>query len=265
MRDSTRFPVRLLPYYGPCLRIWLLARILDDSIDKYGSSQGSGIATLPLSFICKQLKRKISTIRRDLAEAKQKGLIRDYHTSGDWVKIYCTSLEKAARLAGLESLGPVGEIGIEELEDLAIVATEIETDSLQRESFHAARLEKQERLKANNQGSVKVRMIDPVQLTNPPCGKPARVLGFGGERWVYVSEGFVLYGGSQKKIAHHQGVCTRTVQRRLSNSHRLSASPVRKYRANLKPIIKRQVAQRLPRTFKPLGRASRDSEIAFEE
>jgi transposase len=263
--DSIRFPSKLVTHYGVCSKIWLLARALDNSRDKFWFSQGCGIATLSIAATKKQLNRGSSTIYRYLAIANQKGLIRRYSITGDWVTIYYTSLENAALLAGFESIGPVSEIEFSELESLTVTATEVETAGLQRESVYAARLEKQERLKANNQGSVKVQMVDPVRLTSPPCGTPARVLGWLGQRWVCVSENFVVYGGSQKAIALRRGVSVRTVQRHLSNSYRLSPSPVRKCRAELAPIIKRQVAVRLPRAFKPLGRASRDSEIAFEE
>ena len=265
MINSIRFPSRLITYYGACSKIWLLARALDNSRDKFWFSQGCGIATLSITATKKQLNRGSSTIYRYLAIAKQKGLIRRYRVTGDWVTIYYTSLENAARLAGFDSIGPVSEIEIADLESLTVTATEVEAAALQRESFHVAKLNEQERLKANSQGSIKVRMVDPVRLTSPPCGTPARVLGWLGQRWVCVSEGFVLYGGSQKAIALRRGVCIRTVQRHLSNSYRLVASPVRKYRSNLTPIIKRQVALRLPRAFKPLGRASRDSEIAYAE
>lgn len=265
MIDSIRFPSQLVTHYGACSKIWLLARALDDSRDKYWFSQGCGIATLCITATKKQLNRGGSTIYRYLAIAKQKGLIRHYSITGDWVTIYYTSLENAARLAGFESIGPVSEIEISELESLTVTATEIEAAGLQRESFHAAKLTEQERLKANNQGSIKVRMVDPVQLTSPPCGKPARVLGWLGQRWVCLSEGFIVYGGSQEAIADRRGVSVRTVQRHLSNSYRLSPSPVRGCRADLAPIVKRQVAVRLPRTYKPVGKASRDSEIAFDE
>jgi hypothetical protein len=58
--------------------------------------------------------------------------------------------------------------------------------------------------------------------------------------------GFKFYGGSQEAIAQLRGLSSSTVSRHLSNSYRLAASPVRKFRSELPPISKKQLLERLP-------------------
>lgn len=244
MVDYCRFPAQLYPHFGPCLKIWLLARTWDDSRETHWHSKGSGKATFSLLAAKRILNRGFSTIRRYLAQAHQKGLIRCYRLKGDWVEIYYASLERAARAAGLDAIGPIADINLEQLEDLNIIATEVEADALQRESFYAAKLNEQERLKEKNQSS-DIRMTDPMTLIAPTCGRPARVLGWINDRWVLVSEGFIPYGGSQKAIASRRGVSPRTINRHLSNRYRLQPSPIRDYRAGVAPVLKRQIAQRM--------------------
>lgn len=267
--DTVRVQAELVKYFGTCIGVWFTARAQDDSREIYGVNQGSGKATLPLSYYAETLNRKPSTIYKYLAEAKKKGLIRSYQVSSHqvsepYVTIYYTSLEKVAQSAGIENIGPVSEVDINKLKDLKITATEITAMGLQRESAHKAKLDEEQRLKENNQGSIKVQIPDPMKVADPSCGTPARALGYN-NRFLFVSENFLDYGGSQETIGQRLGISSRTVQRHLSNSYRLKPSPVRKFRANLEPALKRQIAIRLKRSFKPMGRSSRDAEIASDE
>ena len=90
-------------------------------------------------------------------------------------------------------------------------------------------------------------MVNPSDLLRPTCEFPARVLGRT-DRWIYVSEGFIAYGGSQKSVATVRDVTSRTVERHLSSRYRETPSPVKKYREDLSPLLKGQIAQRVARS-----------------
>lgn len=234
--DTVRIPARLFSHYGQCLKIWLFARWLDQSFGK-----GSGKVSFSLFDAGMLLNRGESTIRKYLAQASKKGLIRHFSTNKQgWCTLYYSSLEKAIVNAGLTEMGPVASCPINNLEAIAITATEIEIAQLQRSSFYAAR-------KAEQEEGRPPEMVKPLDLLSPPCELPARVLG-ATDRWIYVSEGFTPYGGSQKSIASVRDVTTRTVERHLSKKYRESPSPVKSYREGVKALLKGQIAQRIKRS-----------------
>jgi hypothetical protein len=78
-----------------------------------------------------------------------------------------------------------------------------------------------------------------------PCDHLARVLGRS-QRFIFCESGFKFYGGSQEVIAQSRGLSAETVSRHLSNRYRLEASPVRGFRRDLPPIIKKQLVEHLP-------------------
>jgi hypothetical protein len=78
-----------------------------------------------------------------------------------------------------------------------------------------------------------------------PSDHLARVLGRS-QRFIFCESEFKFYGGSQEVIAQLRGLSVATVSRHLSNRYRLEASPVRGFRRDLLPIIKKQLVERLP-------------------
>jgi len=81
--------------------------------------------------------------------------------------------------------------------------------------------------------------------TSHPCDKLAGVLGRS-QRFIFCESGFKFYGGSQEAITQSRGLSAETVSRHLSNRYRLEASPVRGFRRDLPPIIKKQLVERVP-------------------
>ncbi len=244
--DLVNFPVRLLKHFGGLMRVWLLARRFDISRWKHqDSSKGCGIGKFSLKAASIILHLKADTIRGLLRDAKKSGLIRNYKQQGNWVKVYYSSLERVIALTDLEKLGPIAAVEIDDLANIHIIATEVEAQHLQRASFYRQRQEEMQQIKA--QGSdpgQPTQLIAPTTLLHPSA-QPAQVLARS-DRFIYVEPGFRPYGGSQKAIALARGISTSTVSRHFSNSYRLAASPVRGFRKELPPIVKKQVMEKRP-------------------
>ena len=243
--DLVRFAPRLFPYFRRQMSVWLLARRFDISRWKNaGKSKGVGIGKFTLTAASVILRRTPGHIRRWLRGAKKSGLIRHYKQKGDWVTVYYSSLERAIAIAGLDKVGPIAAINIDDLRNLHIIATEVEAQNLQRSSFHLQRREEIAQIKPGESSS----LYTPTQLMTPtsrPCDKLARVLGRS-QRFIFCESGFKFYGGSQEAIAQSRGLSQATVSRHLSNRYRLAATPIRGFRQELPPIIKKQLVERLP-------------------
>ena len=245
--DLVRFPSRLFPYFRRQMSVWLLARRFDSSRWKNpnaGKSKGVGIGKFTLTAASVILRRTPGHIRKLLRAAKKSGLIRHYKQKGDWITVFYTSLERAIAIAGLDKLGPVAAINIDDLKNLHIIATEVEAQNLQRSSFHLQRREEIAQIRPGESSG----LYTPVQLMTPtlrPCDKLARVLGRS-QRFIFCESGFKFYGGSQEAIAQLRGLSLGTISRHLSNSYRLAASPVRSFREDLPPVSKKQLLERLP-------------------
>jgi hypothetical protein len=246
--DLVRFPSRLFPYFRRQMSVWLLARRFDISRWKNpnpGKSKGVGIGKFTLTAASVILKRTPGHIRKLLRAALKSGLIRHYKQKGDWITVFYTSLERAIAIARLDKVGPIAAINIDDLRNLHIIATEVEAQNLQRSSFHLQRREEIAQIKPGESSGLRT----PVQLMTPtlrPCDNLARVLGRS-QRFIFCESGFKFYGGSQEAIAQSRGLSAETVSRHLSNRYRLEASPVRGFRRDLPPIIKKQLVEHLPR------------------
>ncbi len=244
--DLVRFPARLYAHFGRQINIWLLARRFDLSRRSPGGKpKGCGIGIFSLLGASRILDRSKHRVRRLLCEAKKSGLIREFHQKGDWVKVYYTSFEKVVAIAGLENLGPIAAIKIDDLSSLHILATEMEAQSQQKLSLYCKRQEEIETLKAQGKDPDKIstRIVQPGTLHT--CEISARVLARG-SRFLYCESGFEFYGGSQKAIANNRGLSESTVSRHLCNSYRMEPTPVQQKRSGIPPIIKKQLLEKLP-------------------
>ena len=244
--DLVRFPARLFPHFGRQLSLWLLARRFDNSRNKHGGKNfGSGIGSFTLLAATRILGKSEGHIRRLLREAKASGLIRRYNQCYGHITVYYSSLERAIAIAGLDRLGPLAAINIDDLRNLHIIATEVEAQHLQRASFYQQRQEETQQIKAqdSNPEQPTTQMVAPITLLT--CNKLARV-SRKSDRFIFCEPGFRFYGGSQAAIAQLRGLSQATVSRHLSNKYRLATSPVRKFRQELPPIIKKQLVERHP-------------------
>src|SRR4028119_2032026 len=244
--DLVRFPARLFPHFGRQLSLWLLARRFDNSREKHGGkNKGSGIGSFTLLAATRILGKSEGHIRRLLREAKASGLIRRYNQRYGRITVYYSSLERAIAIAGLDQLGPVAAINIDNLKNLHIIATEVEAQHLQRASFYQQRQEETQQIKAqdSNPEQPTTQMVAPITLLT--CDKLARV-SRKSDRFIFCESGFRFYGGSQEAIAQLRGLSQATVSRPLSNKYRLAATPIRGFRQELPPIIKKQLVERHP-------------------
>lgn len=240
---QTRLPAALYEYYGQHLIVWLWARALDDSWDNHGENLGQGRATFRLSALTAATNRSVSTVRRWLAGARDKGLIWRFQCVGDICR-FGTVAWSESRLA---SVSPIWEPS-PGLKFLILLTCE------------SARLKSSRRVCSVNPfgtrseaakklyGIKDPQIPAPHQLFSSPCEHLARVVGRS-SRFLFVSEGFLPYGASQETVATVRGVSRRTIRRHLSDSYRLQPSPVRGYRSDLDDCPKVQVAQRVSRSY----------------
>jgi hypothetical protein len=245
--DLVRFPVRLFPHFGRQLNVWLLARRFDVSRWKHGGkNKGSGIGSFTLLGASRILGRSTGHIRKMLRAAKVSGLIRHYRQRDGRITVFYSSLETAIALAGIEKLGPIAAVKIDDLSNIHFIATEVEAQALQRASMHREGQEEIEQIKAQGANPEKYRthIVRPNTLLQT-CAHPARVLGRG-DRFIYCGSEFRFYGGSQEAIGQLRGISPATVSRHLSNKYRLKPTPVRGYRQDATPIVKKQLLQQLP-------------------
>jgi hypothetical protein len=245
--DLVRFPVRLFPHFGRQLNVWLLARRFDVSRWKHGGkNKGSGIGSFTLLGASRILNRSTGHIRKMLRAAKVSGLIRHYRQRDGRITVFYSSLERAIALAGIEKLGPIAAVNIDDLSNIHFIATEVEAQALQRASMHREGQEEIEQIKAQgtNPEKHRTRIVKPSKLLQT-CDHPARVLGRG-DRFIYCGSEFRFYGGSQEAIGQLRGISPVTVSRHLSNKYRLKPTPVRGYRQEATPIVKKQLLQQLP-------------------
>jgi hypothetical protein len=244
--DLVRFPARLFPHFKRQLTMWLLARRFDNSRHKHGGKNfGSGIGSFTLLAATRILGKSEVHIKRLLREAKKSGLIRRYNQRDGRITVYYSSLETAIAIAGLDQLGPIAAINIDDLRNLHIIATEVEAQHLQRASFYQQRQEETQQIKAqdSNPEQPTTQMVAPTTLLT--CDKLARVSGKS-DRFIFCEPGFRFYGGNQAAIAQSRGLSQATVSRHLSNKYRLAATPIRGFRQELPPIIKKQLVERHP-------------------
>jgi Bifunctional DNA primase/polymerase, N-terminal len=243
--DLVRFPARLYKFFRRSLAIWLLARCSDDSCKSHGGkNKGSGVGSFSLELAAHCLGRSQGHVRKLLCEATKSGLLRKYKQQGDRITCYYTSFEKIIAIAGIEDIGPVAAVNIDDLSELNILATEIEAQNLQRLSLFQKQREETKAQEAKSGSQNQTRIIRPNDLLHP-CEIPARVLAKG-DRFLYCESDFAFYGGSQEGIGDRRGISVSTVSRHLSNKYRLKSAPVRGYRAGVSLIVKKQLAERLP-------------------
>jgi hypothetical protein len=238
--DLVRFPARLYQFFRRPLAVWLLARRSDKSRKTHGVNKGCGIGSFHLSSAANLLGKDEATILGLLRDAVKSGLLRIYKKQGDLITCYYTSFERVFAIAGLKDIGPVAAINVEELSCLNIIATEIEAQNLQKLSLYKKQREEQ----SKDPGENPTQTVRPNDLLHP-CELPARVLAKG-DRFLYCESDFAFYGGSQEGIGQRRGISVSTVSRHLSNRYRLTPSPVHGYREGATPIVKAQLAERLP-------------------
>lgn len=205
--------------------LWYLVRAFD--------IQGSGRVSFNLEEAATLLNRSVPSIRRYLRQGKQLGFFRNFQVQGTIVKVYYQGLFKVCQKLGLESWGAVAEIEISDLNNLKLIATQIETQRLQESSRYNAQQEHRN-----------VASDDDI-FPSSQCSSGARGIIHRGERCLFVNELFAAFGASQRSIASKLGRCDRTIRKRLSNRTRIDRG--------LKPIDRVQIAQTTPELNQRFG------------
>jgi hypothetical protein len=209
-------------------RLWCLVRSLDHPDNGKG---GCGILAAALDELANWLNRSTRTVWRYLSEALRQGFIRRHWWEGDRLFIEYAGIKAIAKKLGLKSIGAVGCFPLAQIEHAKAKAAEIQAEDLQRKSFYKMREE---------WGRFSRGAKSAAELLSD-WSPSARVSGgeriARGNRLLYLAPWVRPFGASQASIANRIGVCTRTVQNRLSNAWREERG--------IEPIEKAQAAYQI--------------------
>ena len=236
---------RLADALPACSSLWWLLRGID--------THGSGKVEFTVQQAANLLHKDDQTIRRYLSQGKAIGLFRSVDRTAGRCTVYLASLFAVAHKHGIQQLGAFARVGVEDLGRLKMLATEIEAESLQRQSAH------QKRKELKQAGRQRLSSIDRIfrlesseksrgakdRKKMPLKQKLKRSVIHVGSRAVFVSSRFTVFGGSQAAIAKRLGRSDRTVRKRLSNTHRqrINAARTESGKPLLPLIRKKQVCQ----------------------
>lgn len=238
--STIRFHARLgdlgsnTPNGWNCIRLWY--GIKSEDLD------GTGRWTGTIDHLATKLKVSGLTIRRWLGLNKtatlkdgsrslngiELGLFRSVkRLEGDRVTVYYSSVTSVCKRYGIESLGAVQEIYVDQLRHMRTIATEMEIILAQRSSIYQA----EKKLKGDTQ---KARVATPTDvLPSSVYCSGANVVAIG-QRVTFLSEQAIPSGASQSGVAETFKRSDRTIRRRLSNKQR--------EKCGLKKIVRRQLA-----------------------
>ena len=205
------------------IALWYWVRSLD--------TEGSGKVSFRILDAEVELERSKSTIKRYLENGLALGLFRSVEVRYGRVVVYYASTKAIAIRQGLMHWGAVAEVPVSDLQNLRVVATEVQAFSLQNSSVYLAKQSTPKGLRA------KVIKPEDVLLKASLCSAGENVVHVG-KRCMFVEPESVLVGVSQERIAETLRRNVRTVRRRLSNSWRSQRG--------IAPILKKQLAQTKP-------------------
>lgn len=184
------------------VNLWYLVRGWDRN--------GCGWAEFTLQEAATALNKSIPTIKRYLKQGQKLGFFYNPSKHGNNIRLYYRSLFKVCEEFELDNWGAVTEISIDELPQLKLIATEIETQRLQDSSRYQA-------TRVHRNG-----VAEPNELIAPSHssrGVKGNVIHRGNTA-LFVDEHFVPFGTSQRTIANSLSRSDRTIRKRLSNSYR---------------------------------------------
>jgi hypothetical protein len=123
-------------------------------------------------------------------------------------------LTRLAKHLGLQGLGAIGYVPLEDLQHAKTYATDIQVEQLQAQSFHKM---KEEFGKFARGAKTAAGLLGRDSSSARVSGD---VIIAKGQRLLYLAPHWRPFGGSQQGIASRLGVSLRTVQNRLSNAWR---------------------------------------------
>jgi len=204
-------PAAIVQSASRAARLWVLVRSLDHP-DNGGT--GSGYVEVSIAELCKYLNRSERSVWRYLREARSKGFLHRCDCEYGLLKIEYVGLSRLAKHLGLESLGAIDDIPLEDLQHAKTLAADIQTEALQAQSFHNMK----EEFGKYAEGALKAREL--LAIRSPSAGGSGGVLVARGKRLLYLAPHWRGFGASQEGIAKRLGCSVRTVQYRLSNDWR---------------------------------------------
>ena len=224
-KDSPYYSVRILANLAQCgawegknflgkvagenaAKLWYWLRAID--------KQGSGKAYLSIDAASRFFKLSKRQIKRYLTDGVKLGFFRGvYTTASNIVLVYYSSSINAALALGLESLGAIASVPVEEIKNLRRTATKIAVLANQRASEFRQKSKK-----------LAGTILDPADALKPSGIASGGIL-FRTRRYLIVKANCQVVGGSQKTAAQKLGRSETTVCSHL---------------ANLSPLNKLQIA-----------------------
>jgi hypothetical protein len=240
-------PAKFVQPASRAARLWILARSLDHPCNGGG---GSGLIQLSLTQIGEYLKRSERSTWRYIKEALAKGYLHRADCRDGIATIEYVGIRQLARHLGLEKIGAVGKVRLEDLPHAKTWAVDTAIQRGQANSFFAMKKE-WGRFAKGAKTACDLLNSSPSSAREPGDGCIVAT----GHRLLYLAPHWRPFGISQEAIAKEIGVSVRTIQYRLNNRAR--------HQAGIAPIDKRQSAHQVfpecpPEMFNALIKASDD-------
>lgn len=227
MYPTAILPAKFVEGNSRAARIWALVRSIDHP-DNGG--RGTGRVVISLLEIASWLRRSERSANRYIKAALGAKFFHSVSRRPDGLLVIrYVALKKVARSLELESIGPIAEFPLEEVDKSKVKATEAMAEHLQKISFW--QMKKQ--WKKYAAGAATAHDL----LKNRLSARMSGQVISRGQRLLYLAPHWRPFGVSQSAIADSLGCSERTVTRRFSDTWRTEHQ--------LAPLTKAQTARQI--------------------
>ena len=208
--------------------LYLFVRSYDrQSFVKRGKSgekgKGAGIVVLDIPTIATTLKRKESTVKKNLRLALKLGVFWMLEIKGKCVRLVYSAMTKLCSQLGISNLGAIHEEKATELDNIRTHNIRATVAQKQRNAQKAAIRSTKEKNKQNKKKTITKRVVKPNRLfetVSKLCKGSKRVSGIKAfrrvkGRFLLVNRQFVPYGVSQETVATLVNRTPQTIRKHL--------------------------------------------------
>lgn len=192
------------------IKLWYLLRLLDGS--------GCGRVRTTIASLSQEMGLSVPTIKRYLRQGREMGLYRSIvkQWGKEEITIYLSSLFDVCLRFGIDNWGACTDVRADELRHMRAFTTQATAQRVQRHSRYLAKKQHKVAASAANiidPSSCKVRGRKRVEIPGSIVKRE--------HRFVFATEDYPCFGGSQAKISETICRSERTICRRLSNASRM--------------------------------------------